>query len=450
MSVIHLALVTAADAAPAWDDLVPGVWTVVSENTLQHEDPCPAQDCSYSAVEGISGVMNDWCGGAFASGYGDLGGLVAWGGGHNGYFGSEVYVFDLATGRWNRVSEPYDNGGASVAPDCSPDGVYPDGSACPTHTYDQIDYHPATNRLVILGGTPDPVCGGCVDDRVHFFDFTTGTWSLGVRKSSALYYGGTTAYDALRDRYWLLSGYVHTLSSYDPTEDHWREHGAPYPGDNEIDGAGAIDPLRDLYLFIDASGDGQVYALPLAGPFDVWVPLTTSGDTDIQQFPALGFEWEPLCECFVAWGSGADLFALTPPASGDPLTAEWVWTRVPPDPSNTVIPDRNRNGTYSRFRYAPSVNALLLVSHTDGPVWAYRFTANPDPVAPPPPTTGGAETGTESTTDPPAPGDVAPDAVSAAAGCGCAAGGRGSGWLLAAAALLSARRRVRPMGETDV
>src|SRR5262245_18766455 len=86
--------------APAWaiepyDSLVPGRWTVVSTNTIHDVDPCPKRDCSYSANEGVAGVINDWNGGVFASGYGAYGGLVAWGGGHMGYFGSEIYVFDV-------------------------------------------------------------------------------------------------------------------------------------------------------------------------------------------------------------------------------------------------------------------------------------------------------------------------------------------------------------------
>lgn len=374
-SVILLLVATPSGAAaqPVWDDLVPGVWTVVSSNTIDDVDPCPAQDCSYSAVEGISGVIDDWCGGAFASGYGTLGGLVAWGGGHNGYFGSEVYVFDLVAGTWARASEPYSTTSGSVAADCSDDGVYPDGSACPTHTYDQIDYHPGTNRLVIIGGTPDPVCGGCVDDRIHFFDFDTGTWALGARKSTSLYYGGTTAYDASRDLYWLLSGYVHTFSSYDPNADAWSEHGTPNPGNNGIDGAGVVDPVRDLYIYVDALETGRLYAMPLAGPFDVWTELSATGDMEVQSAAKLGLEWEPLSERLVAWDDGADVYVLNPPA-GDPLSGTWVWARVPPDPSNTVVPRRNMNGTYSRFRYAASVNAFLLVSSTGGPVWAYRLT----------------------------------------------------------------------------
>lgn len=427
-----------ARAQPSWDDLVPGVWTVVSSNTIEDVDPCPARDCSYSAVEGQSGVINDWCGGAFAGRRGELGALVAWGGGHNGYFGSEIYAFDLATGAWARASEPYDSGSGSAADDCDDDGVYPDGSACPTHTYDQIDYDPATNRLVVIGGTPDPVCGGCVDDRIHFFDFDSGSWALGARKSTALYYGGTTAYDGQRGLFWLLSGYAHTLSSYDPALDEWNELGAPNPANNEIDGAGVVDPVRDLYVYIDARGTGIVYAMPLAGPYDAWIELQTTGDTEIQTAGAMGFDWEPLSERFVAWEDGADVYVLNPP-EGD-FRGEWVWARVPPDPSNAVVPIRNGNGTYSRFRYAATVNAFLLVSSTDGPVWAYRLTPGagtgplPDPDAGPGAPDGGSPPDEDGGAGPldgggPPPPDAGPTAADGDGddGCGCVAVGSGVG-----------------------
>lgn len=448
-----------AGAQPAWDDLPTGVWTVVSSNTMADVDPCPAGGCSYSAVEGQSGAIDDWCGGAFASRAGELGGLVTWGGGHNGYFGSEVYVFDLATGAWSRASEPYDNGGGSVAEDCDDDGVYPDGSACPTHTYDQIDYDPATNRLVILGGTPDPVCGGCVDDRIHLFDFGTGTWALGARKSTALYYGGTTAYDAARGAFWLLSGYAHTLSSWDPALDAWTEHGAPMPANNEIDGAGVVDPVRDLYLFIDARGSGVLYAMPLAGPYDEWIELDATGDTEIQSVSAMGLDWEPQSERFVAWGDGADVYVLNPPA-GDFRTGEWVWARVPPDPSNVTVPARNQNGTYSRFRYAETVNAFLLVSRNDGPVWAYRLTPGsgtgplPDPDADA--GVGAPDAGDVPGVDGGAPGvdgggppggDAGIPAGGDDDGCGCVAAGGGPdapGWVGGLGFLLACALRRRP------
>jgi hypothetical protein len=367
-TLVHAPLV---HAQVDWDGLPEGRWTVVSSNTISDLDPCPSQNCSYSAVEGQSGVINDWCGGAFASGYGELGGLIAWGGGHNGYFGSEVYAFDLAAGTWKRLSEPYDDGSDSVAAQCNDDGVYPDGSACPTHTYDQVDYHPATNRFVILGGTPDPVCGGCVDDRVHLFDLASNAWALGAKKDSPVYYGGTSAYDAERDLFWLLSAYSHTFASYDPTADAWSDHGMP--GIVEIDGAGVVDPERDLYLFIDARGSFDMFAIPLDTPDADFVQLNVDGDVEIQSANKLGFDRDATTKRFVAWDDGADLYVLDPPA-GDWRTGTWRWTRVAPM-GGSVVPERNENGTYGRLRYAASVNAFVLVSSTEGPVWAYRLSS---------------------------------------------------------------------------
>ncbi|MCS6798244.1 MAG: hypothetical protein NZ898_06910 [Myxococcota bacterium] len=356
---------------PDWDDLVPGRWTVVSRNTIRDVDPCPMRRCSYSAVEGISGVIDDWNGGAFASRHGELGTLLVWGGGHNGYFGSEVYGFDLATGLWRRLSEPYDNGRDSVAGDCNDDGVYPDGSACPTHTYDQVEYDPESNRFVVVGGTPDPVCGGCVDDRVHLFELHTGRWILGARHPSGrLSYGGTTGYDPRRAAIWLLSGYTYAWARYDLRRDAWEEFRSP--GVFEIDGAGLVDPERDIFLFIESRATRRLYAVDLTHPNEPFVVLRTEGDTEIQGRSALGFDREEPTGRFVAWDNGADVYVLQPP-EGDWRTGAWRWTRVPPDPGNTVVPERNGNGTYSRFRYASTVNAFIVVSSVNGPVWAYRL-----------------------------------------------------------------------------
>jgi MYXO-CTERM domain-containing protein len=365
-----LALTASARAQVDWDGLPENRWTVVSSNTISDLDPCPSRDCSYSAVEGQSGVINDWCGGAFAAGYGELGGLIAWGGGHNGYFGSEVYVFDLASGLWERVSEPYDDNSDSVAAMCNDDGVYPDGSACPTHTYDQVDYHPATNRFVILGGTGDPVCGGCVDDRVHLFDLDDNSWALGALKDGPVYYGGTSAYDAERDLFWLLSAYIHSFASYDPVADEWTDYGSP--GGIEIDGAGVIDPVLDVYLFVDSRGSGGLYAIPLAAPDSDFVELSVEGDVEIQGADKLGLDRDSSTGRFVGWDDGADIFLLDAP-TGDWRTGTWRWTRVAPE-AGGATPERNQNGTYGRLRYAASVNAFVLVSSTEGPVWAYRVT----------------------------------------------------------------------------
>ena len=406
-----LSLVPAVAQAHPLDELEPGHWIVVSNNALRDVDPCPTHDCSYTAVEGVSGVIDDWNGGAFATAVGELGSLVAWGGGHNGYFGSEVYVFDLATGLWSRASEPYDNGSGSVAGDCSEQGIYPDGSACPSHTYDRIDYHPPTNRLVILGSTYDPVCGGCPDPYAHAFDFDDGTWSLGA-SAAGLGWDGQTAYDSTRDVYWFIAAYgVPPLRRYDPNADAWSEHG-PQAQAIEISGMGLYDPDHDAFLYGDPGGTQEVFAYDLADPDASSFALVTEGDEEIAGIGQIGFEWDPAEHRVTAWADGADVYTLTPPEDGDWRTAAWTWTRIPAADDNEVVPTVGINGTYSRFRYAPSVNAFLLVSTVDGPVWGYKAGAMPG--------TGpnGDDSGSESGT--------ADDGSSSSNGDGGSTGGGGS------------------------
>ena len=378
---LMLGIAQPAAAATPYDDLKVGVWREISKNTIDDVDPCPSHNCSYTAVEGISAVIDDWNGGALATGYGKLGGLVAWGGGHNGYFGSEVYVFDLETQLWVRASEPYDSGNASVAPECSSQGTYPDGSACAAHTYDRVDYHPPTNQFVILSATDDPVCGGCDDGYVHTFDFDDKSWGLGPQiPNMAPLTGALSAYDEKRDVFWFLGTYnVPPLRKYDPNgnggKGAWSEHGEPaQPLD--IDGAAIVDPQRDLLLHIDARGSNKLFAFDLANPDQKAVELAVSGDTEIQNHAKLGFEWDPSDDRAVAWHDGAELYVLTPP-SGDWKSGTWNWTKHFPDAANTVTPKRNGNGTYSRFQYVPSVNAFVVVSSTSGPVWMVKLSDDP-------------------------------------------------------------------------
>jgi hypothetical protein len=415
------ALAPALAAAHPADELPPGQWMVLSLNTIDDVDPCPAQDCSYSAVEGVSATIDDWCGGALASGYGMLGALVVWGGGHNGYFGSEVYVFDIDSQLWERVSEPFDDGSGSVAPACSDDGVYPDGSACPTHTYDRVDYHPGTNSFVILFATPDPVCGGCDDPNVHLFGFDDGTWSLGAaHPMPSPFTGASTAYDASRDSYWLLPAYNGFFSQYDAGADVWTAH---QQHNIDIDAVSAIDPGRDLFVTVDGRGTHTVIVHDLANPTNLGTTVTVDGTSPIMDSAAQGFEWDPVSQQFVGWGGGTEVWTLVPP-DGDWATQTWTWLRVDAAAENTVVPtEPNANGTYSRWRHVPSLNVFVVVNRVGDPVFAYRLSDDPGVG---PNDDGGTDTTASGSDSSPGTSETAADGGVDAGATGSLDGGSGS------------------------
>jgi len=372
VATLVLALFGTAANADIIDDLQPGHWAAVSLNRISDVDPCPANNCSYTAVEGQSAVIDDWNGGAFATGYGSRGGLVVYGGGHKGYFGNEIYVFDLATRMWVRVTDPV------VNPICNQStGELQDGSPCSAHTYDYVDYHPTTNSFVRLGSSSNHEVGGGGSPKVHLFSFDQVAWRGGASSDYPVFEGhagASSAYDPNRDVFWLLPAYNRQFMKYDPNANGGSGRWTPYSIYNiEIDAVSAIDPDRDLFVTLDTRGTERVIVHDLSNPGATGVTVTTTGDTGMQSFPKPGFEWDPVVNKFVVWGSGSSVYTLVPPANNW-ANDTWVWQRVDAAPTNSVTPSaRNSNGTYSRFRYAPSVNAYVVINSTTDSVYMYRL-----------------------------------------------------------------------------
>jgi hypothetical protein len=367
-------LVAPAFAGPI-EDLQPGQWAAVSLNTLSDVDPCPASNCSYSGIEGQSAVLDDWNGGAFATRFGTLGGYIVWGGGHAGYYGNELYVFDVATLRWVRHTQPVVNGSCDHSID-----AFQNGSPCARHTYDYVDYHPPTNSFVSLGGASVHECGGCGTGYVHAFSFNDNTWRRGTSNFAGLVSltGASSAYDPRRAVHWVLPAYGQRFSKYDLAANSgngaWTQYSAVTMN---IDTVSAIDPIKDLFVSVDSRSDSptanRVVVHDLAAPSQPFVQITTSGDRTIEFAKAPGFEWDPVAEKFVGWASGTSVYTLTPPASNW-KTSPWTWQKVNAASTNTVTPTSpNANGTYSRWRYMPSVNAFIVVNRVNEPVFVYKL-----------------------------------------------------------------------------
>jgi hypothetical protein len=378
-SVIIIALILPCLSFSGPYDIEPGHWANVSLNTIDDIDPCPARDCSYSAVSGVRCVIGCWCGGAFATKFGTLGGLIVWGGGHNGYFGNEIYIFNLGTQLWERYTEPVKN------PSCNQStGELQDGSPCSAHTYDYLDYHPATNSFIALGSTSNHQVGGGGAPRVHLFSFDTDTWRRGAdRPSSGGMTGASSAYDPNRDVFWLLpawNGTYEDFAKYNPNANSGAGQWTLY---NEyiisIDAVSAVDPINDLFVTIDSRGTQTIRVMDLANPSADYVTVNTTGDQQPENRPKPGFEWDPVSSKFVAWIGGTSVYTLTPPASNW-QTADWVWTKVDAAPANTVTPTSpNSNGTYSKWRYVPSKNIFIIINRTSDDVYVYKLTSDSGP-----------------------------------------------------------------------
>jgi len=356
-------------------DLEVGRWVAVSSNTVASVSACPGDGCGYSGNEGLKGIMDDWTGGAFATNLGASGSLLVFGGGHSGYLGNEVYAFDVAQGSWSRLTNPVN------PPTCDYNtSTMAGNSPCSAHMYEALEYSPVTNEFVKLGSSSD---GSTVEGTafVHALNLQTKQWRRGAKMPtwdgviSDDGEGASTAWDPVRNVIWWHGSWRAAATSnkvlrkYDPAANTWTE----YPGKTVgIDQAGAFDSQRQIFLVVDGRDTKSVYAYDTSVETPVLYTLSTTGDLAAQQASAIGLDYDPVTDQFVAWTGGSAVYTLKAPSNWK--TGTWTWKRVAAA-SGSASPSANERGTYGRFRYVPALNAFIVVNSVSSPVYMYKLSA---------------------------------------------------------------------------
>lgn len=337
------------------DDLKVGEWYEVPNSNISALAPSPLPAGYHSAV------MKTWSGGAYDT---KRDRLIVWGGGHGDYAGNEIYVFDINTLSWSRVTEPSDYAGGDDAT-----GVYLDGTPRSRHTYDYIEYMPNIDRFISAGSAAIYPSGTSYDMKFYDFNFDTNTWNS---TRAPLAYTGTysgsisscAVYDPVTGHLYRIGSLgAGRLDEYDPINDNWTTHSSTYL---HLYQTAALDHNGRTLVTM---GNGQTpLKWDLNNPDTPPVELQTGGEKSIEANLAPGFVYDPASKRYVAWGGGADIFVLNP--------ADWIWTKVNPASTNTVIPTATQKwGTYGRFRYVPSKNVFITVNEVSGNVYIYKLTS---------------------------------------------------------------------------
>jgi|GEM_PF-2934027 len=374
-------------AAPAWvADLEPGVWTPISLNTMTDVDPkldpklnpkAPG-NAAWSANSGQMCVIACWNGGALATGYGEHGSLLLYGGGHAGYSGSEVYAFDLSTRLWHRATDPYTG---ALAPwmdkdPMTPDnkGIYPDGSPLPPHTYSTVGYIPRTNEFYMMRGIYDLLMGSDAANvkRAYFLDLDTKQWRHTEEHTAAALSGGSAVYDEARDLIYQLPSYNMPMTVYDNVTGEYR-YGYKMSG-IPIDLATAIDPVHDLLVIAawrSCSTRCPVYIRDLKNLDAPLKEIVQGGEIPVRR-GGMGLQWSDRHQGLL-YNHGAHISVLTKD-SPDPADLNWTWKQIS---IGDVVPEgtTNSTGTYTRFQVAKygKEEVAIVVNRNNGPVYAMRL-----------------------------------------------------------------------------
>lgn len=348
----------------------PNTWAAISLNVPNDIDPedDPAVNLNFPAdadwhlVEGFPGLIDDWCGGVYASGVGGANGsLVLHGGGHNGYGGNEIIAFSFDTFLWSRITDPTPIPGTLD---------YTWGELTPeepmsTHTYDGLTYNPNSNEL-LLHTITTPHIQGC-EAKVfvaHVFDFDTLQWRRGGTftgngNSCAIF----SDFDVSRGVTWCSESSQSPFKTYNFSTDVFTSHGN-VDATTEDDWVARIYPAGDAFIMYR---NGVLKGRDLASPTTAEIVLNASGSPPLDV--GVGFDWCHDLSAFVAWIGGANLYKLTPP-TGNWRTGTWVWSTLTP---SSGTPDAiNVTNTYGRFRWIPAIGCFALINRTSGQVWAYK------------------------------------------------------------------------------
>lgn len=320
---------------------------------------CAAEN-GYPQVAGASGcpaITGTWNGAVFDT---TRNRMIVWGGGHNDYYGNEIYAVNLATSTVERLTAP----GLPVASSCT-EGIVNNTQPNSRHTYDGIEYIPTVDRMFVFGGSL--ACGsGNFGSDTWTFDFATMRWSR-VTPTGSLPSGDAgmmTAFDP-------VSGlvYVHDrryLYSFNPSTGAYTR----LSNTNESLGyhlAATIDPKRRLFIIVGydtSSGGGRVHAYSIAtGSTYAMQTLSTTGGSGLigELYP--GLDYDPVADRLVAWGEGTRnvVYQLN------------VDTRVWSATTFTGGPTPAGNGTHGRFRYSPVSGVYVLVNRVDDNAYILRL-----------------------------------------------------------------------------
>lgn len=284
--------------------------------------------------------------------------LVIWGGGHNDYYGNDMYAFDIATSKWLQLTEPTEDW-----TDCGDPNS--DGTANSRHTYNGMSYLSHVDRFWVSGGALNCTAGACGAELTWTFDFDATSWqdmqpsgdhSTGCENNSS--------YDpATKNVYFGDAG---GLYSYSYDSNAWSQLNQDYI----YAMTSTIDTKRGLLVMV---GGGEVWAYDIGqANFTQQAWATTGGDAFIEN-SSPGLAYDPTTDRIVGWAGGA-VYVLDVDAK--------VWTTYDPPGA----PEPTQQGIFGRFRYVPTVNAFIVVTATDIDVHYFKLSSGGSL---PPPNTGG-------------------------------------------------------------
>lgn len=352
---------------PSWVPPV-GVIRDVSLNTLSSQRG--TDDAGWTRA-----IFNAWSGMAVVEQYGDLGSVIATGGGHGDGAANAVYRFDLATRLWSKIKQsatPFNVGGNVADP--ATGWMYADASGSTLQVGQPFAAHHYSG---LVGVPPSAIPGGrhgwllSAGRIVQPFAAGPGT-SKGLKLNlgdelfshhggdfgnTGAVYGGS-CWDSARNR-------LVAFTSYNIGYFSWLDLATAVNGNTNFNGGNYYDAY-ECAAFYDASSDlyyviqvKAPYRLLICTPTGVVVTAVTTG-TAPTAFG--GWDWVEEWGCLVFF-TGLDNIVWTLSRPVNPLTGTWVWNSQ--TLTGTVNQRLSTVAHYTRFRWFKKIKSFIWCATTE-------------------------------------------------------------------------------------
>jgi hypothetical protein len=316
------------------------------------------------AVEGCSAVMADWAGALFDT---SRNALVITGGGHNGYYGNEIYSINLNANpitvtllkdATHNPNLPTDLPSCGIGNPCPPS--YLDGTPSSLHNYSGLVYLPTQDLYVTSGGFVAGA-GGDATDLTWTFNPKNANWTQSAVSPVIDAYGSVPmlAYDPGTDSVFQLANRALTFWQYQPAAQTWTQLSSSISTVCQSGGiTAAIDPIRRIYICI---GGGAFSKISLNSPYTA-SNLQGTGCGNLVSTAAPGFVYYPVQQAFVGWAGGNTYYIYNPDT--DSCT-----TGTYPGGPTTI----QTNGTYGRFQYSAASGVFIVVNDVDSDAYTLKL-----------------------------------------------------------------------------
>ena len=331
-------------------------WSQIANSRVR--SVCAAEN-GFPGIGGTSGcaaITFAWSGGVLDT---KRNRLIIWGGGHNDYYGNEVYAVSIDNQSITRLTDPAP--GADSCVEALAGGT----QANSRHTYDGIEYMQNIDKMFVFGGSLACSSGNFGRD-TWLFNFANNTWE---KKSPSgplprAIPGIVTAYDKVSGLIYLYDDV--NFFSYDASANRYTQLSThEQPIGYHLDAT--IDPKRRKFIiagYDNIRGAGRVWSVDIAAgsTYELKEVVTSGGGSLIGNiYP--GIEYDPTSDRIVAWGEDTPNVVY----SLNLDTKQWTSNSYSGGPAPTG------NGTHGRWRYSPASNAFVLANRVDDNVYMVRL-----------------------------------------------------------------------------